>query len=92
MITLSPKNALNSIAASHTIQAESSRRAFNRLHYLKSHPNAQKQFGRIAVVKHSFQYSIVGTNGSSFITAFSGTASVLLSDMAPATLAPLLRA
>ncbi len=41
------------------------------MHYLKSHPNAQKQFGRIAAVKYSFQYSVVGTDGLSFITAFS---------------------
>lgn len=45
-------------------------RAFNRLYYLKSHPDAQRQFARIAAVKYSFQCSAVGTNGLSFITAF----------------------
>lgn len=53
------------------MQAQPFQRAFNRLYYLKSHPNAQKQFGRIAAIKYSFQYSLVGTNGLSFITTFS---------------------
>lgn len=53
------------------MQAQPFQRAFNRLYYLKSHPNAQKQFGRIAAIKYSFQYSLVGINGLSFITAFS---------------------
>lgn len=44
-------------------------RAFNRLYYLKSHPDAQRQFARIAAVKYSFQCSAVGTNGLSFIAA-----------------------
>lgn len=69
-------------------------RAFNRLYYLKSHPDAQRQFARIAAVKYSFQCSAVGTNGLSFIAVlflknyfylfifYNLMASVLLSNMA----------
>lgn len=86
---LFPTNALNSIPASHAIQASHLQRAFNRLHYLKSHPDAQKQFGGIAAVKYSFQYSVVGTNGFVFHHgSFPPSASVLLSDVAPTAPTP----